>query len=107
MLIRVPTEETKDRPSGAKEIPSSSLAFDVTCSGTPLGKRCRQMWYPFPVLAEKYIQAPSGVHAAEVHWLGAGPTCLPSELLSKGTTRQGRQPPSISTTRTFLPSGER
>src|SRR5437867_4394965 len=80
----------------------------VIWSGSPLGKRWRQMWNPLPVSAEKYIQFPSGDHAALVHLLGTGPTGLPDELPSKGTRRQGNHPRgSISTTRTHLWSGER
>jgi hypothetical protein len=59
------------------------------------------MWKPLPVSAEKYIQFPSGDHAALVHLLGTGPTL-------KGTRRQGNHPrESISTTSTDLWSGER
>ena len=61
----------------------------VTCSGVPSGKRCRQVWTPLPVLAEKYIHFPSGDQAASVHCAGAGPTGFPGELPSKGTNRQG------------------
>ena len=85
----MPIEVTNERPSGANSIPSSSVTPKVTCSGVPSGKRCRQMWYPPPVLAEKYIHFPSGDQAASVHCAGAGPTGFPGELPSKGINRQG------------------
>ena len=57
------------------------------------------MWYPLPVLAEKYIHFPSGDQAASVHCAGAGPTGFPGELPSNGINRQGSHPlKSISTT---------
>ena len=59
------------------------------------------MWKPLPVLAEKYIQFPSGDHAPLVHLLGTGPTVRPDECPLKGTRRQGNHPrESISTTNT-------
>src|SRR3954452_15320080 len=89
VLWLVPIEVTNDRPSGANSMPCSSVAPNVTCSGTPSGKRCRHTWVPPPVLVEKYIHWPSGDHVASVHWAGAGPTGFPGELPSNGTRRQG------------------
>ena len=57
--------------------------------GFPSGKRCRQVWTPLPVSAEKYIHFPSGDQAASVHCAGAGPTGFPGELPSEGASRQG------------------
>ena len=52
-------------------------------------------------------QARIGDQAAFVHCPGEGPTTSSAALPSNGTTRHGSQPPSISTTSTFLRSGER
>src|SRR5215469_3413610 len=87
--------------------PSSSLAPEgVNCCGTPLGKRCRQMWYPVPPSAVKYIHFPSGDHCAQVHE-PIGPTAFPVDLPSNGIRRHCvHHDLSISAPSTHLPSGE-
>ena len=69
---------------------------------------CEQPEEAAAVLAEKYIQAPSGDHTALVHCAGKGPTRLPGELPSKGINRHGNQSAKpISTRSTDLRSGDR
>src|SRR5688500_14977452 len=99
---------TKDRPSGAIAMPSSDVGPEVTCSGVPLGKRCRQIWLSPTALDVKYIHFPSGDHAATVQPPPGGPTARPGELPSMGTRRQGshKWSVSISTSRTHFPSGD-
>src|SRR5215467_11480426 len=97
----------KDRPSAATAMPSSSAGPDVICSGTPSGKRCRQVWNAPPALELKYIHFPSGDQAAKVHGAPCGPTSFPWELAFMGTTRQGCQgPPFRSVINAQFPSGE-
>ncbi len=107
MLWLVPIDVTKLRPSGANAIPSSVATPNVTCSGLPSGKRCRQMWIPSVVLAVKYIQLPSGDQAASVHCAGVGPTRVPCDAPSMGINRHGsHERMSISATSTDFPSGD-
>src|SRR6185295_15551871 len=81
----VETAVTSERPSGATAIPSSAVGPAVICSGLPSGKRWRQMW-PAPTAFDvKYIQFPSGDHAANVQAPPGGPTLCPEELPSAGT----------------------
>src|SRR5664279_667356 len=106
-LCRIPADVTSERPSGETAIPSSSVGPKVNCSGTPPGKCWRQIWYPSPASALKYIILPSGLHAAYVQRAVFGPAVSPPLLPSKGSTRHGRHPTlSISETRVHLPSGD-
>src|SRR5258705_29093 len=66
------------------------------------------MCTPFGVNAVKYIQVPSGDHAASVHCDGTGPTCRAATLPSNGTNRHGSHEwMSISMASSHRPSGER
>src|SRR5579859_295648 len=107
-LWRRPTDVIMERPSGDRAIPSSSVGPEVSCSGLPSGKRCRQIWKLSSPCKLRYIHFPSCDQAALVHGAFASPTCLPADPPPTGTTRQGNHSPlSISTSRTHLPSGER
>src|SRR6185295_16221235 len=107
-----------DRPSGATATPSSSVGPKVICSGFPLGNRCRHkcqlpkgwvgsVFAPPSAEALKYIHFPSGDQPAAVQKPG-GPTRLPSDVPSKGKSRQGCQVAvrSISTISADLRSGD-
>src|SRR5262249_46033497 len=89
--------------------PSSSVGPEVICSGSPSGKRCRQIWNIPPAFELKYIHFPSGDHAPKWHAASGGPTNFAGELPSKGTRRQGSNPllAFISTISTEVRSGER
>src|SRR5215831_876968 len=96
-------------PSLSATTPRSSLVIpNVICSGAPSGKRWRHRCDSPDAATAKYIQRPSGDHAAAVQEAWDGPTEIPEEELSNGTSRQGSHPfVSISTTSTQRPSGER
>jgi len=69
VLWLVPTDVTKEPPSGANERPCSSVAPDVICSGTPLGYRNRSQFH----IADGRI----GYMAARSHQLVALPGDCP------------------------------
>src|SRR5262249_40097511 len=98
-------EVIRDRPSGAIAMPSSSVGPDVNCSGGPSGKHCRHKCRRPSTRTAKYIQVPSGDHAAAEHRPG-GPACLPAELPFRGTKRHGLKTRSDSTIKTHWRSGE-
>src|SRR5215472_7201273 len=109
VLSRMPTDVSKDLPSAAMLIPSSSVGPDVICSGCPSGNLCRQMWNLPPLFELIYTHFPSGDQAPAVQEESAGPTIRSVALPSNGTTRQGSISPRfpMSTTSTHRPSGER
>ena len=81
-----PTDVTIDRPSGAMARPTSSVGPNVICSGLPSGNRCRHRCETPLTKTLKYIQVPSGDHAAAMQAPG-GPTCVPGERPSNGVSR--------------------
>src|ERR1700684_1989683 len=95
------------RPSGSATTPYSSVGPEVICSACPSGKRCRQRWLCPSSKMMKYIEPPSGDHAAEVQEL-YGPTLRDEFCPSRLTSRHGAQSPfpSISTTKAQRRSGD-